>query len=264
MCQMGASSAAVLLLDRAGVLKSEPMVWDKARKFMLLIFGFVGVIFCNMKTIQHANVETFITFRSSTPLVISICDFIFLGRELPNGRSWACLLGLLCGAVGYVMTDAGFRVEAYYWLAAWYVCFTFDTVYIKHVLDTVKMTDWGRVYYTNSLALGLLLLAFPFVGEWSYLQYNVWTMEQVVPLALSCLCGLGMSHATYMLRGAVSATAFTVVGIMCKMLTVIINCAIWDQHANSSGIGFLMVCLMAGSFYQQSPKRKEFRGTPGP
>ena len=55
----------------------------------------------------------FITFRSSTPLVISICDFIFLGRELPNGRSWACLLGLLCGAVGYVMTDAGFRVEAY-------------------------------------------------------------------------------------------------------------------------------------------------------
>ena len=86
----------------------------------------------------------------------------------------------------------------------------------------------------------------------------------MVPLALSCLCGLGMSHATYMLRGAVSATAFTVVGIMCKMLTVIINCAIWDQHANSSGIGFLMVCLMAGSFYQQSPKRKEFRGTPGP
>ena len=64
------------------------------------------------------------------------------------------------------------------WLAAWYACFTFDTVYIKHVLDTVKMTDWGRVYYTNSLALGLLLLAFPFVGEWSYLQYNVWTMEQ--------------------------------------------------------------------------------------
>jgi len=78
------------------------------------------------------------------------------------------------------------------WLAAWYVCFTFDTVYIKHVLDTVKMTDWGRVYYTNSLALGLLLLAFPFVGEWSYLQYNVWTMEQARALYTGVYRGVGV------------------------------------------------------------------------
>jgi hypothetical protein len=55
----------------------------------------------------------------STPLILSFCDYLFLGRALPNMRSWLCLLMLLAGAVGYVMTDTAFRVDAYLWLAAW-------------------------------------------------------------------------------------------------------------------------------------------------
>ncbi len=69
--------------------------------------------------LQHANVETFITFRSSTPLILSICDYLFLGRALPNARSWGCLLVLMAGSVGYVMVDSDYRVDAYYWLLLW-------------------------------------------------------------------------------------------------------------------------------------------------
>lgn len=63
----------------------------------------------------------------------------------------------------------------------------------------------------------------------------------MIPLVLSCLMGVCMSHAAYLLRDAVSATMFTIVGILCKIVTVIINCLIWDKHASPSGIGFLMV-----------------------
>ena len=49
------------------------------------------------------DVETFITFRSTTPLVLSICDYIFLGRQLPNARSWSCLFVLVLGSIGYVV-----------------------------------------------------------------------------------------------------------------------------------------------------------------
>ncbi len=55
----------------------------------------------------------------STPLVLSFCDYLFLGRSLPNLRSWGCLLVLLGGSVGYVLTDTAFQVHAYYWLVAW-------------------------------------------------------------------------------------------------------------------------------------------------
>jgi GDP-mannose transporter len=39
----------------------------------------------------------------------------------------------------------------------------------------------------------------------------------MIPLLLSCIIGVGMSHASYLLREACSATLFTVVGIICKV-----------------------------------------------
>jgi hypothetical protein len=50
-------------------------------------------------------------FRFSTPLAISVADFMFLGRQLPSPRAWASLGGLLVGAVGYALTDAAFEVK---------------------------------------------------------------------------------------------------------------------------------------------------------
>ena len=41
--------------------------------------------------------------------------------------------------------------------------------------------------------------------------------QVIGPLILSCLVGVCMSHAAYMLRDAVSATLFTIVGILCKV-----------------------------------------------
>ena len=48
--------------------------------------------------------------------------------------------------------------------------------------------------------------------------------NQVVgPLVLSCLIGICMSHASYLLREAVSATLFTVVGIVCKVRRAVVE-----------------------------------------
>ena len=55
----------------------------------------------------------------SRPQLLSVCDYIWLGRALPNARSWGCLLLLLAGSVGYVLVDADFRLSAYTWLALW-------------------------------------------------------------------------------------------------------------------------------------------------
>jgi hypothetical protein len=44
----------------------------------------------------YSNVETFITFRSSTPLVLCIFDYLFLGRELPGEHHRASHIYVLC------------------------------------------------------------------------------------------------------------------------------------------------------------------------
>lgn len=56
------------------------------KKFWIVAFVFLGTIFTNIKTLQYANVETFIVFRSSTPMLIAVLDYFFLGRELPDRR----------------------------------------------------------------------------------------------------------------------------------------------------------------------------------
>ncbi len=64
-----------------------------------------------------------------------------------------------------------------------------------------------------------------------------------------------MSYFAFLCRAAVSATSFTVIGNVCKVLTVLINVFIWDKHASKEGLAFLFCCLAAAYFYKQAPMR---------
>ena len=74
-------------------------------------------------------------------------------------------------------------------------------------------------------------------------------------LLFSCAIGIGISWAGFWCQSLVSATTYTVVGVMNKMLTVTVNVLVWDKHASSTGIGALCLCLLGGSLYQQAPLR---------
>jgi hypothetical protein len=60
----------------------------------------------------------------------------------------------------------------------------------------------------------------------------------------------------------VSATTYTLVGVVNKFFTVLLNVLVWDKHSTPFGICAVVVCLLAGSFYQQAPKREEKRPAP--
>jgi hypothetical protein len=55
----------------------------------------------------------------------------------------------------------------------------------------------------------------------------------------------------------VSATTYTLVGVVNKFLTVLLNVIIWDKHSTPLGIVAVCICLSAGLFYQQAPMRQE-------
>lgn len=69
------------------------------------------------------------------------------------------------------------------------------------------------------------------------------------------LCGC--RYTGWLCRSMVSATTFTLVGVVNKLLTVLLNVAIWDKHSTPMGLFAVCVCLFAGSFYQQAPRRDE-------
>jgi GDP-mannose transporter len=76
-------------------------------------------------------------------------------------------------------------------------------------------------------------------------------------LILGSLVGTGIGYSGWWCRSVVSATSFTLIGVMNKFLTILLNVVIWDQHATPGGIMSLFVCIAGGSIYEQAPMRGE-------
>lgn len=257
--QLVASALSVWMAGQCGLIKVDKLETRKVLAFVPVAAAFLAAIFTNMKTLQYSNVETFIVFRASTPIIICVCDACFLGRELPSTRSALSLLGLAFGAVLYVLNDQQFHVTGYYWVVVWYFVFCFDQVYIKHAVETVKMeSNWGGVFYTNLLASIPLVIGVP--DELKKIDSNQhWSFQSIAALAVSCILGVSMSYFAFLCRKTVSATTFTVIGNCCKIATVLINVAIWNLHATNSGLACLFICLACATFYKQAPLRKELK-----
>ena len=124
------------------------------------------------------------------------------------------------------------------------------------VCDTVPMSAWGRVLYSNTLGVLPALLLGAAFREYGALKGYNWTAHALDTLGLSCVCGISMSYTSFLLRARISATAFTVIGILCKVGTVLVNVLIWDQHASRGALAALLVCLAAGSMYTPAPLRQ--------
>jgi GDP-mannose transporter len=265
--QLWFAVAFIYALVGLGLLQIEPLRWRTAAKFAPVVLSFLGTLFSNAKVLQFSNVETFITFRSSTPLVLCVCDYLFLGRHLPSARSLVCLLGLLVSSAGYALVDHAFDIRAYTWLAVWYVSFTVYEVVVKNLCDTVAVDNWTRVVYTNAMGGAILAVA---AGPLFLSKERValaavsWTTGGIATLLVSCLIGIGVSHSAYVMRSACSATLSAVVGILCKVLTVAINIALWDKHAKPIELAFLALGLLAGALYEQAPLRSTRSSSPNP
>lgn len=126
LAQVTCSWVAVKVMGMLGFIDVDEIEPAKMRAFFPVAFAFLACIYANIKTLQFANVETFIVFRASTPLLIGVAEWALMGRELPSMRSLGAMLALVGGAVGYVLTDAAFVVTGYVWVGVWYVIFCFD------------------------------------------------------------------------------------------------------------------------------------------
>mmetsp|Transcript_2457 Transcript_2457/g.4153 ORF Transcript_2457/g.4153 Transcript_2457/m.4153 type:complete len:364 (+) Transcript_2457:81-1172(+) len=243
------------------ILEADDFEWSKAKYFVLYVISFSIGTWANMKVLSMANVETVIVFRSCTPIAVAFFEYIFHDRSLPTARSWFSLLLITIGAVCYIVTDREFQVRgvaAYYWAMLWWVVLIFQLTYGKFLVTGIKLRSlWTPVLYTNTFSVIPALFVGFVAGEFSQkrLEQIELTPTALWWLGLSCIVGICISWAGFWCQSLITATAYTVVGVMNKMLTVTVNVLIWDKHATSQGITALVICLIGGSFYQQAPPR---------
>ncbi|KAK5814032.1 GDP-fucose transporter 1-like [Gossypium arboreum] len=252
------SSLGVWVLAKFNLLHHDPFKFPIAKKFFPAAIVFYLAIFANTNLLRHANVETSIVFRSLTPLLVAVADKAFRKQPYPAKLTFMSLFIILGGAVGYVVTDKGFTLVAYLWAFVYSMTITVEMVYVKHMVMNLGLNTWGFVFYNNLLSLMIAPFFWVLSGECGELFASVsggrdrFELVAFVAVCLSCLFGLLISFFGFAARKAISATAFTVTGVVNKFLTVLINVLIWDKHATPIGLVCLLFTLAGGVLYQQS------------
>lgn len=254
------SVLGVIICGCFNLIKLDKLNIKTMLKFLPAAVIFYLSIFTNSELLSNANVDTFIVFRSAVPILVAVGETLFLNQPCPSIKTWLSLAVIFGGGLIYVFTDYQFTLKAYGWAFAYLVSMFVDFVYIKHVVSTIGLNTWGLVLYNNLEALILFPIEVLIMGEikkmrtdsLSHTVPNWYTFEVILPVGLSCIFGLSISFFGFSCRKAISATGFTVLGIVNKLLTVVVNLLVWDKHSRLVGTVGLLVCVFGGVLYQQS------------
>lgn len=164
-CQFLATAVFVFILGKAGALKVEPLEFDRMLKMAPINIIFYCAIFTNGKVLQYSTVETFIAFRSLTPLLVSCLDTLVRGEPMPSARTILCLAMIALGAATYAYDDANFSVVGYVWACIYLGIIVTEMVYAKHITSTIGLSTWGLVLYQNTIAMFIFPFASLMTGE---------------------------------------------------------------------------------------------------
>jgi GDP-mannose transporter len=256
-------AAVVVLFLKFFCVEIDGFDREKLKAYAMYIVAFVAAIYANMQALKHSNVETVIVFRACSPIAVSILEYLFMGRALPSGRS-ALSLGLVAfGAILYCFSDSEFMlngIRAYTWVIIYFFLITFEMTYGKKLTSSVKMESvWGPVLYCNFLAAAPMFLLGYGNGDYENIAESLSEMPAngMAILIFSCIAGTLIGYTGWLCRGMISATSYTLVGVVNKFLTVLLNVIIWDKHSSPMGLVAVCLCLGSGIFYQQSPMREE-------
>ena len=270
-CQFLTTAVTVYVLGKLRVIDVDPLRMDKLQQMAPINVVFYMAIFTNGQVLKYSTVETFIAFRSLTPLLVAALDTVVRGEPPPSKRTMGCLLLIALGAASYARDDANFTVRGYAWACVYLAIIVTEMVYAKHVTATINLSTWSLVLYQNTIALFLWPFASFFSGEFRVLASVLagaapdagedavavppLSTYTLVPLLTSCVLAIGISFSAWGTRSVISATQFTVLGVACKLATVAINVLAWSHHASASAQSSIVLCIVASVLYQQSAKR---------
>lgn len=261
MCfQVTVTIIVVHVLKGAGIFAVDDFTIVRARRWFPYAMSFCLTLYCNTKVLQKSNVETVIVFRACSPLLVSILEYIFLGRQFPAPRSIFSLVFVFLGAAGYVLSDSQFHVDGlwgYNWVFLYLFTVTFEMCFGKFLMSSVHFEApvWSSVYYTNVLAWPLFVAIAVFSGEIERVGQLKLRSHHALAMIFSTTGGICISWAGWNCRNNTSATTYTLVGVICKLASVALNALIWDKHATPIGILWLNVCLFSSTTYRPAPLR---------
>lgn len=251
------ASSLTFAAGKLGLVEVDALDLKKLMKFFPAAGMFFVTITAGNAVVGVSNVDTFIVMRSVVPIPSAMLEAFVLGEPCPAMKSWLGLAIILLGAIGYCSANQGLIVGSVSWVTLYLVLMPLDGVLIKHLVGASGLSSWGLVLYNNvcaavpglvfSLLLERELLLTPGLAS------SFCTSSVLAPCILSCFAGLAISFFQLNVRKAISSTAFMVLGVSNKFLSVLINqVAKMDANNDIASLGSVLISILGAILFQQT------------
>ena len=111
--------------------------------------------------------------------------------------------------------------------------------------------------YTNLFSLPWTVLLFLVMNEQRFLvQLNLMTVPALFWVCASCVVGVGISYSGWALRDVVSATTYSLVGVLNKMASIAFSVVVFPSNTTFNGVACLTACIGFGLFYVDPPRSR--------
>lgn len=241
-------SAALLVFPFVLHSGSTKLSWKQLGYYVFEGALFSVSIFASLKSLVLTNIGTVIIARSCLPITVYVGERLQGKSSHLSWRSCASLIGVTCFGSFYALDAKGVRITStgLTWVVFWLLLVALQMIYGKWLVDAVKISNTERVLYTNLLGLPLLV---PLASGELISLYDAMRIGGPFLVIMSCFIGVSIGYTSWCLRALISATTFSLVGVLNKMLTVCLAVAFHDDEG--SWISFLSLtgCLLSGMFY---------------
>eukprot|EP00440_Ansanella_granifera_P011480 gb/GFBE01012464.1/.p1 GENE.gb/GFBE01012464.1/~~gb/GFBE01012464.1/.p1 ORF type:complete len:487 (+),score=103.87 gb/GFBE01012464.1/:1-1461(+) len=245
LIQFVVSAIVAKLVGLSGVAKCDPLQWKQALNYFPAAGMFMISIVAGNAVMNYSSVSSFLIMRAAVPVPCAILETLVYRDPLPPAVSWLCLAVMVAGTVMYGVSLGGLEVEAVGWVVIFMVCMPVDGLLIKHAISASSLSSWGLVYYNNVLASIPLVFYVALFEVQSVHAFKEMISALMVPAAslavgVSCVVGVSISFFQMTTRYYISATAFMVLGVVNKFLTVLWNEIFMEQDSRYGLIGILL------------------------
>lgn len=220
------ASCVTKLCGVCRLIKVEPLETKTALAYFPAAGMFMITIVAGNAVMNATNVNTFLILRALVPVPCALLETVIYSDPCPPLLSWMALTITMVGAGVYSLAMGGFEMKSIAWSIIFLVTMPIDGILIKHSISQSKLSAWGLVYYNNTLA-ALPLVFYVFLFELtSKSAISEMCTQLLLPEAkwivlLSCFAGIAISFFQLNTRFYISATAFMILGVVNKFLTVL-------------------------------------------
>ena len=247
--QLFASVIFIFALARFGLISWEPLSLTKMKRYLPAAAMFFVTLVGSNKVIGDTDVNTFVVVRSTIPIFCVFLEMFVMDIPAPPKTSFLMLVLLVAGVVIYVQSNYLMVVTGVKWIVIYVIAMPIDAVLIKQALNDVKLPPWSMAFYNNFLAMLAMPVAAVCAGEFTVFYPSTYTAifenGAALPILVCCFAGLGISFFQMNVRHAITATAFMMLGVLNKLLTLLLNKVLLQGQTTILGLFGILLALFS-------------------